>query len=40
MVGGSDAVEGDGEDLVHHDQMRGKVLSGKSVKFEHKSKIF
>ena len=31
-------MEGDGEDLVH--QLRGKVLSGKSVKFEHKSKIF
>ena len=38
MVGGGDAVEGDGEDLAH--QMRGKTLSRKSVKFEHKSKIF
>ena len=38
MVRGGDAVEGDGENLVH--QMRGKVLSGKSVKFKHKSKFF
>ena len=38
VVGGGDAVEGDGEDLAH--QMRRKALSGKSVKFEDKSKTF
>ena len=32
VVGGGDTVVGDGEDLLH--EMRGKALSGKSVKFE------
>ena len=35
--GGSDTVEGDGEDLVH--QMRGKELGAESVKFECKVNI-